>query len=790
MQLTTAEMLARLGKGEAIAAVCAAAGISRMQFDHWWQQETQSRVPPLQGTRLAAVSSTVHISRDAVGIPQIRAENDADLFFGFGYAMAQDRLFQLDYLRRRGLGQLAEILGPEGIELDLVARTVGLNRIAAAEWEALPDETRRLTQAFSDGINQFLDDSPDRLPIEFDLLGYRPRRWSPVDSLAIEGEFRWYLTGRFPVICIPELAKRKFGTGELYQAFLAGEADDEAILPAGSYPAVPGGVQPVGQAVGDPQGAEGSNNWVISGTRTASGRPLLASDPHIAMTAVSCWYEVRLRGGSFNVAGIAYAGMPAVMFGRNPQVAWGITNNICSLRDLYQEKTDAAHPGCFLFENEWKRERTLTEVIAVKGQPALHKTIRFSHNGPLVDEILPAPARGTGPVSLNWLGMYPCGWLTSLLRMDRAQNIAELREATRPWQVPTFCVVMADTAGDIGYQCTGRIPIRRLWERGYRPGWERQHQWEGLIPFEGMPHVSNPPQGFIVTANNRVAANDFPYPLSGTWSSGHRGLRIRQMLEQQPQFTADDFAAMHQDAVSVRGMECVPGLLLALADARELRIREAAQYLQAWDGRMEPDRVAATLFNVFFARFCIRIAAEYFSRETAEFCGPALGGLASRLLRTNEPSWFQNSSLAEIVTSVFRETLDWLQEKFGADMLDWSWGRLHRLQLKHTLSGRGELGLLLDRGNLPVKGDGVTVCNTGADPNFLAVMGAGYRLIADLADQTGGLWAIDVGSESGHPGSAHYDDQILEWRAGRYHFLPLTGDQAHTADALLSLQPR
>src|SRR5262249_40565198 len=226
----------------------------------------------------------------------------------------------------------------------------------------------------------------DRLPIEFDLLDYRPEPWSPVDCLTIEGDFRWYLTGRFPVLVIPELAKRGLGDGPLYRAFLETENDSESILPPGAYPR--GGSLPVGEAAGDPEGAVGSNNWLISGARSFSGKPMVASDPHVPFDAVSCWYQVHLSGDSFNVAGMAYVGIPAVMFGRNERVAWGCTNNICSQRDLYQEKTDPAHPDCFLYDGRWEPARQRDEVIHVKGGGPVRKAIRCSRNGPLVDQVL------------------------------------------------------------------------------------------------------------------------------------------------------------------------------------------------------------------------------------------------------------------------------------------------------------------------------------------------------------------------------------------------------------------
>lgn len=378
------------------------------------------------------------------------------------------------------------------------------------------------------------------------MLDYRPEPWTPIDCLTIEGEFRWYLTGRFPVIVIPELARRTLGEGPLYRVFLQVESDAESILPPGSYLRDRFGSQPVGTA-GDPQGG-GSNNWVVSARRSRTGAAIVASDPHIAFEAVSCWYEAHLCGGSFNVGGMAYAGMPAVMFGRNKHVAWGCTSNICSQRDLYQEKTDSQHPDSFLYDGKWEPEGKREEVIAIKGDLSVRKTIRFSRNGPVVDEVLPPAARHTGPVSLKWLGAYRVGWLTALLGMNRAKSASDFHEAMRPWHVPTFCIVFSDTAGHIGFHAAGSVPIRNLWERCYRPGWDPRHQWDGLIPFEGMPQWTDPERGWIATANNRPAPEDFAYPLSGTWSHGLRAERIRQMLESKERFAHADVFVEAEDA--------------------------------------------------------------------------------------------------------------------------------------------------------------------------------------------------------------------------------------------------
>ncbi|HZY87580.1 MAG TPA: penicillin acylase family protein [Gemmataceae bacterium] len=806
MRLSGRDMLRRIGAGERLAAVCEAAGLSRPEFDVWWKAETVPRVPAPVGNVRAAVRRPVRIERDRWGIPAVFADNDDDLFFGFGYAMAQDRLFQLDFLRRKGTGRLAEVLGAGGAELDLVgrapglcsvlemdllARTVGIRRIAEHEWTTLPNETRRLLTAFTAGVNAVIEQTQDHPPIEFDLLDYRPEPWSPLDCLTVEGEFRWYLTGRFPVIVMPELARRVLGDGSLYRAFLEVESDAESILPPGSYPKGRVGAQPVGRAAGGPEGEGGSNNWVVSGARSHTGKPLVASDPHIAFEAVSCWYEVRLCGGSFDVAGMAYVGMPAVMFGRNARVAWGCTNNICSQRDLYQERTDPDHPGCFLHDGRWEQVREREEVIRVKDGAEVRKAIRFSRNGPIVEEVLPPAARGTGPVALKWLGAYQGGWLTALLAMDRARSAEGLREAMRPWHVPTFSVVFADVDGHIGYQAAGRVPVREVWERGYRPGWEPRHQWQGLVPFEGMPRLAGPERGWVATANNRPAPEDFAYPLSGTWGHGLRAERIHEMLRAREAFSPDDFAAMQQDTLSPRARRCLPGLLEALAGAESPRVREALTHLQGWDCRTETDRVGATLFDVFFAHWVRAVVRRRFEGETAAILADGAAGLAAALLGGGPAGWFGPGEREPAVVAALEEALGWLAGRLGPDIAAWQWGRLHTLPLRHVLSGRGDLGELLDHGGAPAPGDGVTVCNAVPGPTFEARTGAGYRLIADLRSVPPALWAVDGQSQSGHPGSPHYRDQLRDWLEGRYHLLRLGERLGETTEPMqrLVLEP-
>jgi penicillin amidase len=774
-------MLRRLGTGESIAKVCEEAGIARNEFNAWWRAECRRRVPASQDSRkVGGLKSNVRIERDRWGIPHIHAENERDLFFGFGYATAQDRLFQLDYLRRKARGRLAEILGPEAIESDVLYRTVGLAQIAEKEWATLPAEVRELLSAYTAGINALIEQSRGCLPIEYDLLSCEPEPWRETDSLAIIGEFRWYLTGRFPVIAIPEVIKRALGDGPLYREFVLAEIDDESILQPGEYQAR--GRREAGASSSGDAGP-GSNNWVLDGYRTDTGKPLVANDPHIPYYAVSIWHEVRLHGGALNIAGAALAGMPGIMIGRSEHVAFGITNNICSQRDLYQEKTDPAQPGCFFYDGRWEPAQLRAETIQVRGQEPLRKTIRLSRNGPIVDEILPAPVRHTGPVSLRWLGFEACGWLTATIGMNRARNCHEFREAGRPWLCPTFNLVFADTEGNIGFQAVGRIPLRKLAERGYRPGWDPQHQWTGVVSYDEMPGLINPRRGYVVTANNRLAPSDFPYPLAGCWNSGHRARRIRQQIEAKKVWSREDCRRLQLDVHSGRAALAVSPLIAALQGDADSRVQQAVSLLRGWNYHVTAESAPALIFNVFFTNWCKTVCRERLSADQAAFASAIAVGIGARLLAGDEIGWFQGDRV-KAIRETFRASLDELTTKLGNDMTGWSWGRLHVLAQPHFLSKRGDLAQLLDLTGKPCGGDNATVCSGTADANYAAALGAGYRMVAEMADPAAGLWATEVAGTSGHPGSAHYADQVDPWSAGDLHYTPLKGDIGGTVMTL------
>ncbi|HVA87307.1 MAG TPA: penicillin acylase family protein [Candidatus Saccharimonadales bacterium] len=822
------EWLRCLGSGASIDEVCRAAGMDRGAFNAWWRTECAARVPAADGERRTQVHGRVEILRDARGVPHIFAGSDEDLFFGYGYAMGQDRLFQMDLRRRRGQGRLAEVLGPEGVEADILARTIGLPLLAAAELDRQGTESLCLLEAFARGVNALIEATRDHLPIEFELLGYVPEPWTPFDSIACTASWRFQLTGRPWVISVPELARRTLPDADLYRAFIEfqREADEVTIVPSGAYPAEqvgllmpdePGGAraphrrsgrtaraegaQPgprsspepgattfasetVGAATGLVAGraepAGGSNNWVVSGARSASGRPIVASDPHMPYEASSSFFEVHLSGGSFEAAGTGFVGMPGLAFGRNRRLAWAITNNICSQRDLYHEDLERT----IVTERE--------ETIEVRDGDAVRLTVRSTRHGPLVDHLLPAAAAPSGPVAMRWVGALECDWFSAQLRLNRASTVGDANHALRGWLCPTFSLLLADDAGHIGYAATGTIPVRgRPW-RGFRSGDDPADEWIGLIPRAGMPQVVDPARGWISTANNRPAPADFPYPLSGTWDENYRARRIGQLLETTGPHDRHTFGQIHADVRSERALAYHAALVTALEGRVAPEDRTGFDLLRAWDFQARADSAGAAIWEVVTARWAQAVAAERFPAESAEFVSGWMAGLAARMLVSDSVGWFRSDRLTRLA-AVFHEAIAELRAALGPDPGAWRWGALHHLVHRHPLGGRGDLGELLNKPAREVGGDSWSVNNSGlaasridpGDPNYLraweATSGAGYRLIADLGDPSGSIWTITAEGQSAHPGSPHAADQLDDFVAARYHELPLDRGRAEAA---------
>jgi penicillin G amidase len=794
------QRLRSLGRGMPLDGILAQDGWQMTDLETWWAAELQRRLPDPDGAlTIAGLGAEVEIVRDERGLPHVFAPSDDDLFVGYGYAQAQDRLFQLDMQRRKGRGTLAALIGADGLEWDRVAATFDFEEVLARHLASLDAETEKLLEAFAMGIEAAARAGP--LPIEYGLLGADWEPWRVVDSLACALAWRWQFTGRPHVVTVPEVLRRRLGDESLLAAVLASQREvDAAILPPDA-PRPPGGpaeaqrIAAAGPAGPEPRRSEapGSNDWAIAGWRSASGSPLLASDPHMPYQHVSAFHEAGLHGGSFDAVGAGLVGMGGLLFGRNRHLAWGMTNNICSQRDLYQERRaggTAEEAEAFEYDGLAEQAQRREASIVVRDAEPVRMTVLRTRNGPIVDALLHPSAASTGPVSMRWLGNEVCELPAALLRITRAGTVAGAMAACEGWLVPTFSMVFADVSGSIGYLATGRIPLRAAPERGYRPGWDPLHQWQGLVPAEGMPRSVDPARGWLASANNRPAPEDWPYPLSGTFDEAYRYRRIGSLIEagsvEGRRLDLGDVAGMHADVRSLRAVELRAAVLALMDPLAGREQRPVLDAIRDWDGESSTGSAGAAAWNVLFTRWAQAVMAERIAdRDLADYLSAWGLGLAARLIRGDDIGWFAPGRRAAVARAVLQEAFTELTAALGADPAGWTWGRLHKLRLPHTLSGRGDLRSLLDKGPVEVPGDLTTLNNSGYDASrpvqgrlgesraWWATSGAGYRLEVDLGQDPPLAWTITLESQSGRPGSAHYDDQREDFLAGRTRPLPL-----------------
>lgn len=735
-----------------------------------------AKVPPSSG-EVRVPGASVRIVRDGCGVPHVLGTSEADAYFGLGFAMGQDRLWQMDYLRRAADGTLAEILGPAGLENDRVSRTLGLRRVAEAGAAALSGEVRLALDSFCGGVNAARTLAErDGLPFEFDFLEYAPAPWTPADSLAGLRGFWWYLTGRFPVICLPEFARRILGDGPFLTEFMKPEGGSETIWPRG-VPYPDGPRWEGGRLDGPPAsapGGVGSNNWVVGPSRSTTGLPMLASDPHVVFAQPNCWYEARMRGGDLDTCGAMAVGVPGIFFGRNRDVAWGLTNNISTLRDLYVEVTDDMDPSRYQRGTAWKGMESRREIIQVRGAEPVELVVKEVDHGPVVSEILPEFARGHETVSLRWVGHEATREVEAMLGYQRAASVAEFREHLRLWDCPTFNFHLADRSGQIAYQLTGKIPLRHIAERGYRPGEDPQHAWAGYVPFEGLPYTTEPPEGWLGSANNRVVTDDWPYPLSGTWPSDYRMQRLVQYLNQPGTISPEDMARGQMDEYSVRASKWS---LAAVAALRESGIEDPLlSEIETWDHIYTVDSRAALAFETFFASWSKAVLTLRLPANLLPYSFPLAAGLVERLWVEDSIDWFPTpAERTAALRTAWSDGLAWLEERLGADRSAWRWGALHTVTLHHPLSTNALLRGLLTRGPYEHGGTWNTLNNSLYQPHklFETFSGVSYRLLVDLAGKT---QAVNPGGQSGHPGSPHYDDQMSMWQRGDYHPMELEAD--------------
>jgi len=774
--------------------------------------------PQTDGTVQAdGLQAEVTVIRDQWGVPHIYASNTHDLFFAQGYVHAQDRFWQMEFWRRIGSGRLAEILGESALDSDIFIRTLGWHRTAARELELLDDETRAVLEAYAEGVNAYISTHRGQLGLEFTILGLtgvevEPEPWTPLNTVTWAKVMAWDLGGNMGDELLRAHIAARMGTGDIGTLMPPYPDDYPVIVP---HPLTGATLQAVPEAAftthvlgsGDDLG---SNNWTVAGSRTETGMPILANDPHLGIQMPSIWYEIGLHcepvgpDCPYNVVGTSFASTPGIIIGHNDRIAWGVTNLGPDVQDLFIERVNPENPNQYEYQGEWVDMEIVREEIAVAGEDEpVVVFARITRHGPIINDVVGGAEKewsfGWQPLALSWTALQPGTLLKSVLLLDRARNWEEFREALSCWDVPSQNFVYADVEGNIGYQAPGRIPIRASGDGSIPvPGWTGEYEWVDYIPFDELPRAFNPPEGYIVTANNAVVGPDFPYFISMDWAPGYRARRIVELIEADPSLSLEDMQAIQGDSSPVWAQDVLPYLRSLSSD--DPRLSQALDLLRSWDGQAVRDSAGAALFEAFRLHLVdLTFGDELGEQLLRRARGSGMVALLDFLPDPNSP-WFDNvdtpetETRDEIVLQALEEAVEELTETLGADMTRWRWGDLHTATFENQSlgqSGIGPIEALFNRGPVPVDGTIATVNNTGYSPGnpYGVSIVPSYRQIIDLADFTRSV-SMHTTGQSGHPFHRHYDDMIDPWRNIEYH--PMLWERADVeaaAEGVLVLRP-
>ncbi len=765
-------------------------------------------LPVINGRlKLRGLRAPVEIIRDKWGVPHIYAQNDDDVFFAQGFVHAQDRLWQMEINRRLPAGRMSEIFGDVALSADTLLRRVGLQRAAQNDWMHATTETVSALNAYARGVNAFLETHAKQLPLEFTLLRFKPEPWRPLDSLAWVKMMSWGQGINWDGELLRAAILEKLGPERAAKLLGSDLADANPIIL--NHTPIPGFERLVTELraakkfldLTAPVGM--SNNWVVSGAKSATQQPLLANDPHLPMQMPSLWYEAHLCTPQWQAAGVTLPGVPLVVIGHNQDLAWGITNAFVDTQDLYLEQFDAHDPTRYRVNDAWVQAETVREEIRVKGKAQPHiLDVTITRHGPVMDE-WQIHADGANPtrLALKWVGHDASRTVHAGLQLMRAQNWNEFTGALRDWSEPALSFVYADRAGNIGYQLAGNAPLRQNGKGATPvPGWTDDYEWTGWIPFDELPRSYNDAKRFYATANNTVVGKEYKYHLSLDAMNGFRARRIIALLTAQEKLSADDFARIQTDVYCMPA-ETFQKLTRAFDEkiithpalhGRGASARDALRLLNAWDCQLAAASVAGALYETTLYFAMRRLFEPWLGALTDSLIGVGTQPLlhpvnsayidrayliALRILENKESEWMTDANGkqltdVDILAGALADALKFLETNVALDMRQWQWGKLHRVTFPHVLGAVKPLDKIFSRGPFPYGGDTATVWQAAFVPQMPisdnAVFSASWRQIMDVSDWDASRGALPTG-QSGHPASRHYADQLPLWLNGEYH---------------------
>jgi penicillin G amidase len=754
--------------------------------------------------RVAAKLDTVNVSLDEVGIPLIEAKSERDLYFSVGFMHARDRLWQLEVNRRVVRGELAEMFGAKALDNDKFLRTLGVRHAAKKQFDNLPKEIQAHLQAYADGVNAYVRDTMSVRPPEFVILGIQPGVWEPIDSVGwsmmmaydLSGNWgnellRFQLASKLPLARINELLPVQPGDKPLatmdfvalYQSL--GIAQNEKQT-AALFP-LAGGMEGIG-----------SNNWVVHGDATISGKPLLANDPHLTLNTPALWYFAKLRAPGIEVTGATLPGMPSVVLGRTQGAAWGFTNTGPDVQDLYIEEINAA--GEIRTPSGWERPKSRNETIKVKGQSDVTIAVRQSRHGPIISDVHAPTYRALGKakekyaVAMRWAALDADNTTAqAAFAMNKSQTVAQVKDALRSFLAPQQNVVIADTLGNTAFIAAGRVPLRKaendLKGQAPAPGWDAKYDWNGWLPFEQLPQSDRTTwkQPFLATANQRIHGDDYPHFIASEWAHKGRFDRISELLAKKPKHDAQSLREIQHDLQHTHDVPLLkwtakakqlPGLspqeigLIDSLSSKSTFISDGtdAQLKWAWTReatkRIFRDEVGDGLFDAIYGRRDFRVALNaVLTREDAWWC--------------DDKTTAKNESCDEVVLAAFSSALGELSEKYGDDPAKWNWSQAHVARGEHRPFSNVPLLANLFEVRVPTAGDTYSVMvgklRLREPEPYLNEFAASLRAVYDLssADANAGSVVFSTG-QSGNPFSTHYRDLAERWgRGGANQYIDL-----------------
>jgi penicillin amidase len=761
----------------------------------------RSSLPQMEGEiRLDGVRAPVEVMRDKEGVPHIFAAHAEDAIFALGFVHAQDRLWQMEAMRRMGAGRLSEVFGKPALELDRFIRMFDIYRLAEAQVAGLNAKERAIVDAYTAGVNAFLEKRSGALPPEFLLLRHEPEPWKPADSLVWSRLMALQLSGNSRDEVIRLRLAQRLNDKQIEELWPDGPDGAPVTLSektrAASLPldllwrAWPKALRPV----------DASNAWVLDGNRTATGKPILANDPHLGFSAPILWYLAHIEAPGLSLVGATVPGVPLLILGHNGHIAWGMTTTGSDTKDFFLETVDPKDPARYLTPDGSEPFQTRTEKIRVRNKDPVTLTVRETRHGPVYSDVVRKTRKFVDDQHVLALATPVLKrddrTAHALFEINRARNWNDFLAAARDFHSPQQNLFYADTKGDIGLIAPGRIPVRRSGDgRNIAVGATGELDWTGFLPFEALPRQRNPKSGFIVNANNRLVRKDFPHLLTVDWEAPFRAERIAEIIGRRHGLSLLFSARLQLDTLSPAARRLAP--LLLAAQPRNDRERKAVQLLRKWDFRMDRNRPEPLIYATWLRELGTAMFADELEDVSEDFGGPYVRLIESVLTRNrhwcDDVTTDRKESCKDQLALALGRALDAIAEKQGSDMGAWRWGDLHRAVFQHQVFTH--LPILRDFGDRSIETDGGShTVNRGQTSGQTSapydhVHGAGYRAVYDLSKLSRSRFMIATG-QSGNPFSPYYDNLMRRWRDGGFlHIAGTRNSVRERAAGVLVLNP-